>query len=150
MPFTPQTKIGDVVLEMPATMRVFEELNVDYCCGGHRSLSEACVHAGKDLTEVLAKLEAIQASAPTSSDPKKWQDAPLVDLIAHIETKHHAFTRSELARVTPLMEKVLKVHGDHHPELARIAQCFKAMYSDLMPHLDKEEQILFPFIRNLE
>ena len=150
MVFHAQTRIGDVVLEMPATMRVFEELNVDYCCGGHRSLAEACLHAGKNLTDVVAKLEAIQASAPTSSDPKKWQDAPLEELIAHIETKHHSFTRTELARVAPLMEKVLKVHGDHHPELIRIAQCFEAMNNDLIPHLGKEEQILFPFIRNIE
>lgn len=150
MSFNAQTRIGDVVLEMPATMRVFEELNVDYCCGGHRSLAEACVHAGKELTEVLAKLDALQTSAPTPTDPKKWQDAPLVDLIAHIENQHHTFTRSELERVAPLMEKVLKVHGDHHPELVRIAQCFEAMHSDLMPHLGKEEQILFPFIRSLE
>jgi regulator of cell morphogenesis and NO signaling len=48
------------------------------------------------------------------------------------------------------MEKVLSVHGDHHPELARVAQCFEAMDPDLRPHLEKEEQILFPFVRNLE
>jgi len=150
MTFDPQTRIGDIVLDFPATMRAFEALNVDYCCGGHRSLADACAHAGKDLPEVLARLAEVEASAPASSDPGNWQSAPLAELIAHIEATHHAFTRSELARVAPLMEKVLQVHGEHHPELARIAQCFAAMDSELAPHLDKEEQILFPFVRNLE
>jgi regulator of cell morphogenesis and NO signaling len=150
MKFDAQTRIGDIVLEFPATMRAFEALNVDYCCGGHRSLADACAHAGKDLPEVLARLAEVEASAPAATDPGTWQAAPLAELIAHIEATHHAFTRSELARVAPLMEKVLKVHGDHHPELARIAQCFAAMANDLAPHLDKEEQILFPFVRSLE
>ena len=150
MTFDARTKIGDIVLEFPATMRLFEELNVDYCCGGHRSLAEACAHAGRELPEVLAKLDGLQAAAPRATDPGIWQTAPLTELIAHIEATHHAFTRSELARVAPLLAKVLQVHGEHHPELARIAQCFEAMDADLKPHLEKEERILFPFVRNLE
>jgi len=150
MVFDARTRIGDIVLEFPATMRAFEALNVDYCCGGHRSLADACAHADRPLAEVLAKLEGIQAIAPAAGDPGIWQTAPLTDLIAHIEATHHAFTRSELSRVAPLMAKVLQVHGDHHPELARIAQCFAAMDADLRPHLEKEEQILFPYVRKLE
>jgi regulator of cell morphogenesis and NO signaling len=150
MSFDVQTKIGDIVLEVPATMRIFESLNIDYCCGGQRTLAAACAHAGKDLQEVQDKLANLQVAAPAPSDPKVWQSASLTELIDHIEATHHAFTRSELARVAPLMEKVLSVHGDHHPELARVAQCFEAMDRDLRPHLEKEEQILFPFVRNLE
>ena len=150
MKFEAQTKIGDIVLDFPTTMRVFEALNVDYCCGGHRSLAEACAHAGKALPEVLLQLQSLELSAPANSDPKVWQTAPLSELIAHIVATHHLFTRTELQRVAPLMAKVLQVHGGQHPELARIAQCFQAMASDLGPHLDKEEQILFPYIRSLE
>ena len=150
MAFTPQTRIGDIVLDLPATMRIFEDLNVDYCCGGHRTLAEACAHAGKDLETVLTRLDGIGAAEPAPTDPGPWQTAPLAELIAHLEATHHVFTRSELARVAPLMARVLQVHGEHHPELARIAELFAAMRGDLMPHLEKEEQILFPFIRNLE
>jgi len=149
MTFNAQTKIGDIVLESPATMRVFEALNVDYCCGGHRGLAEACAHAGRELGEVMAALGSVQTGAPAAGDPSGWMTAPLGDLIAHLEATHHVFTRTELDRVAPLMAKVLTVHGEHHPELARIAGLFAAMYGDLMPHLAKEEQILFPFIRGL-
>jgi regulator of cell morphogenesis and NO signaling len=150
MNINPQTRIGDMVLETPAAMRVFEQLNVDYCCGGHRSLAEACAHAGRSYEEVAAKLAEVPDQAPAASDPAAWKEATLSSLIAHIEATHHVFTRSELARVAPLMEKVLRVHGEHHPELARISECFTAMADDLGPHLEKEEQILFPYVRAME
>jgi regulator of cell morphogenesis and NO signaling len=150
MNFTTATKIGDLVLEWPGAMRVLEGLNVDYCCGGHRSLAEACGLAGLDPDEVLGRLEAVQADRPGPADPKAWQEAALTDLMAHLEATHHVFTREELARVAPLMARVLQVHGDRHPELARTSACFLAMAADLEPHLLKEEEILFPFIRGLE
>lgn len=149
-PFDPQTRIGDLVLDQPATMRVFEALNVDYCCGGHRSLAEACAHAGLGLPEVQAALAALAGAPAADIDPGAWRDATLAALMAHLEATHHAFTRAELGRIAPLMEKVLRVHGEHHPELARIDVCFRAMAADLGPHLDKEEQILFPYVRSLE
>ena len=150
MTFNPSAKIGDLVLELPAAMRIFERLNIDYCCGGHRSLTEACALAGKDPAEVIQALEALEATATAPTDPKVWAEAPLVTLVAHIERTHHTFTREELARVAPLMEKVARVHGANHPELARLEQCFLAMQADLLPHLEKEEQVLFPFIRAME
>jgi regulator of cell morphogenesis and NO signaling len=149
MTFNPSAKIGDLVLELPAAMRVFEGLNIDYCCGGHRSLAEACTLAGKNPAEVILALEALQATAPAPTDPKVWAEAPLAALAEHIETTHHVFTREELARVAPLMEKVVRVHGANHPELIRLEQCFQAMRADLLPHLEKEEQVLFPFIRGM-
>jgi regulator of cell morphogenesis and NO signaling len=150
MNLTPQTRIGDLVLETPAAMRVFEELNVDYCCGGHRSMTEACAQAGRTYEEVAAKLATLSGQETAPSDPSVWREAPLTELIAHIESTHHVFTRTELARVAPLMEKVLRVHGEHHAELERVAECFQAMADDLVPHLEKEEQILFPYVRKME
>ncbi len=150
MSFTPQTKIGDVVLRKPEAMRVFERLNLDYCCGGHRTMSEVCSKEGLDAVQVIAELEALSDSPQGSNDPEVWASARLTDLIAHIEVRHHTFTREELHRVAPLMEKVLRVHGGHHPELAEISSLFENLMADLLPHLQKEEQILFPYIRNLE
>jgi regulator of cell morphogenesis and NO signaling len=147
MTFQSTTRIGDLVLELPQVMRLFETLNIDYCCGGHRSLADACALAGQDAEAVLQRLRGLGAEPAAPSDPKAWATAPLAELAAHIEARHHRFTREELARVAPLMTKVAQVHGEHHPELARMEQVFLAMQADLLPHLEKEEQILFPFIR---
>ena len=74
----------------------------------------------------------------------------MTDLLAHIEATHHAFLRSELPRLNTLLEKVLSAHGENHPELDEVFDLFQALAGDLMPHLMKEEQILFPFIRQMD
>jgi len=150
MTFTAQTRIGDVVLEMPEAMRLFEQLDLDYCCGGHHPLGKVCEQAGLNVADVIQRLDALRSLPREAVDARRWTEADLTDLIAHIETRHHTFTREELQRMAPLMEKVLKVHGHSHAELGRISECFLALYADLMPHLEKEERILFPYIRGLE
>ncbi len=150
MHFSSQTRIGDIVLENPGTMRLFESRNIDYCCGGHRSLAEACAQAGVAVEEMLPRLAELEAPAAAPLDPATLAAGSLTDLIAHIEATHHTFTRDELGRVAPLMEKVARVHGPNHPELVRVGRLFESLRADLMPHLEKEEQILFPYIRKLE
>ena len=144
------TKVGELVMARPETMRYFEGLGIDYCCGGHRGLGEACELAGQDAAKVLADLATLEP--PTAGVPslKDWTTAPLADLIAHIVPTHHDYLREELPRLDMLMGKVLRAHGERHAELARVGEIFQALMADLMPHLMKEEQILFPFITQME
>ena len=145
-----QTKLGDLVLARPETMRYFEGIGLDYCCGGHRSLGEACTAAGLDPVAIQKELEGVKAAGEGTPDLQAWTTASLEALTNHLVATHHAYLRSELPRLGRLMEKVLGVHGDKHPELARVAEIFEALHADLMPHLMKEEQILFPFIVRME
>ena len=68
----------------------------------------------------------------------------------HLESSHHAYLRAELPRLEALLQKVLRAHGENHPELQEVSARFEELAADLIPHLMKEEQILFPFIRQLE
>ncbi|BDU68523.1 iron-sulfur cluster repair di-iron protein [Geothrix oryzae] len=144
------TKVGELVMARPETMRYFERLGIDYCCGGHRSLAEACQLAHQDPEEVLKGLATVEI--PTAGVPslRDWTDAPLGDLIQHIVATHHDYLREEMPRLEMLLEKVLRAHGERHPELERVGQLYRALVADLMPHMMKEEQILFPFIRQME
>jgi len=144
------TKVGDLVLAWPQAMRYLEGQGVDYCCGGHRSLREASVAAGRAPGDILAGLAALEAPVAGTAVPQSWMEASLTDLLAHIEATHHAFLRSELPRLNTLLEKVLSAHGENHPELDEVFDLFQALAGDLMPHLTKEEQILFPFIRQMD
>ncbi len=144
------TKLGDLVMARPETMRYFERLGIDYCCGGHRSLSEACQVAHQDPAEVLKGLATLQAPATGVPSLRDWTQAPLVDLIGHIVATHHDYLREELPRLEGLLEKVLRAHGENHSELARVGELYRALVADLMPHMMKEEQILFPFIMSME
>ncbi|MBI1752195.1 MAG: iron-sulfur cluster repair di-iron protein [Acidobacteria bacterium] len=142
------TKVGALVLARPETMRYLEGQGVDYCCGGHRSLREACEVAGRSPEEVLAGLAALGAGGAALA--RNWTEASLTELMAHIEATHHAYLRVELPRLDKLLEKVLNAHSGNHPELDEVFDLFQALSMDLMPHLLKEEQILFPFIRSME
>jgi regulator of cell morphogenesis and NO signaling len=144
------TKVGELVLERPETMRTFERLGIDYCCGGHRSLEEACRLAKQDPAAVLATLATLAPPSAGVPSLQDWTRASLTDLIQHIVATHHDYLREELPRLDLLMGKVLRAHGERHAELARVAEICEALAADLMPHLMKEEQILFPFIRQME
>lgn len=144
------TKVGDLILAWPQAMRHLEALGIDYCCGGHRPLREACALAGRDAQAVLRDLVALVADRGGADSPQVWASASLTDLMVHIEATHHAYLKVELPRLATLLEKVLGAHGERHPELDEVFDLLQALTSDMLPHLQKEEQILFPFIRSQE
>src|ERR1051325_3223582 len=135
--------VRDVAVEIPQSTRLFEELKIDYCCGGNRPLAEACSSAGINVDNVMELLAEAAQSTPDAID---FQNASLPELIAHILDTHHGFTKSEMARLQLLADKVLAAHGGNHPELVHLDELFTRLCADLKPHMFKEEQILFPYI----
>jgi regulator of cell morphogenesis and NO signaling len=141
--------VRELALENPASARVFEKLGIDYCCGGKKSLEEACRAANLSIDQVVASLE--QAShAPSTQESRNWDRESLAVLIAHIQNTHHKYTREEIARLGPLFEKVCSVHGGRHPELLEVYEAFKGLAQELGAHMMKEEMILFPCIVRME
>lgn len=142
------TPVGTLVTQNPARARAFERLGIDYCCGGKKSLADACAARGVDVELAIALLDLQDARAGGSApDPSAMS---LVDLLDDIEGNHHAFLRAELPRLDRLTERVLSAHGDRDPRLAEIRRVFLSLREELESHLDKEERVLFPIIRELE
>jgi regulator of cell morphogenesis and NO signaling len=142
--------VGQLVAEQPAAVRVLERLGIDYCCGGGKTLNEACREARVPVAEVMDSLDsALRAAAPAAEGPD-WKTAPLADLTGHIRSTHHQFTRREIARLKPLFQRVFLVHGKNHPELAEIQGTFAALAEELAMHMMKEEMVLFPYIERME
>jgi len=140
--------VRDFALEYPAATRVFEKLGIDYCCGGNLSLEQACRTAHLPVDEVLRSIEA--ATAAIAGTEQDWATAPLGELIAHIQSTHHAYTREEIEALPQLLEKVFVVHGATHPELARIRDTFAGLAAELRMHMMKEEMVLFPYVVRME
>lgn len=141
---TPDTTLADLVITRPAIARRLDELGLDYCCGGHHTVSAAVHAAGLDLAETLADLERVpetDVATPTWRDPG--------ELVDWIEATHHAFLGRVLPHLTQLADKVAAVHGGNHTELHEVATLVHALRADLEPHLVKEEQVLFPMVRDL-
>ncbi|HEX8813948.1 MAG TPA: iron-sulfur cluster repair di-iron protein [Terriglobales bacterium] len=141
--------VGNIVAEKPAAAREFETLGIDYCCGGKRTLAEACAEARIGVDEVLARLERSLAAKP-AADEKNWQNEKLSALIAHIMNTHHVFVRSECPRIASLTAKVEAAHAARHPELTGVRTTFIGLANELNAHLMKEEQILFPYLQRME
>ena len=140
--------VRELALKNPAATRIFEKLGIDYCCGGNKSLAEACHGANLNLGAVLESLEKACQSAPAAT--RDWQAEPIAALIAHIRDTHHKFTREEIARLGSLFAKVCAAHGKNHPELFQLRDLFQDLSNELSAHLMKEEMVLFPYLIRLE
>lgn len=139
------TLLSELVTRRPDSAPVFEALGLDYCCGGSRSLADACVAAGIDVDEVVARLvEDAPAERPT-----EWASLDSSELVDHVERTHHVYLGQALPRISTLLSRVSDAHAERHPELHDVSATFEELRSDLEPHLQKEERILFPMIRTL-
>jgi regulator of cell morphogenesis and NO signaling len=147
---TTNMTVRDVATELPQSTRLFEKLKIDYCCGGHKPLAEACASAGVDIGSVMEMLARVTPSNSNDASAPDFQNFTPTKLITHIVDTHHVFTRSEMDRLQALADKVLAAHGGNHPELVNLDELLIRLDADLTPHMFKEEQVLFPYIVSLE
>ncbi|MCB1126227.1 MAG: iron-sulfur cluster repair di-iron protein [Verrucomicrobiae bacterium] len=149
MTLNPETTVGELVVEQPNRSRLFEELRIDYCCGGRKPLRQVCEEKGLALEDVLARLEQLPTESQQSSH-STVAELTLGALIDHIVDEHHAYLRRELPRLDGMIRKVARVHGEKDHRLVTLPVVFAALIAELGDHLAKEERILFPAIRRLE
>lgn len=148
-PVTPAVAVGEIVARDPRAAEVFERLGIDYCCGGRRTLAEACAQRGLDAATVAALL-ASPARAADGDDDHDVSRATIGQLCDHIVVAHHDRLRRELPEISRLAATVVRVHGRDHPELADVQRVFERMRTELEEHLGVEERELFPRCRGLE
>ena len=148
MTFTAQSRVSDIAAGTPATIKVFQQHQIDFCCEGRATIGDACARRALDVEAVLAELESAERKA---GDSIGWLEAPLVDLVRHIQQRYHEPLRGELARLATMMEKVLNRHGDRYPEtLPPLGDVFDRFARGLLIHMRKEDAVLFPAIVALE
>lgn len=140
--------VREIAIEHPASVRVFESLGIDYCCGGQRSLREACERARVSADEVLNQISV--AENEPSADAGDWARASVAELTHHIVDDHHSYIRRESPRLISLFVKVVERHGATHQELKSIQELFHALTDELSLHMMKEENVLFPYLAQME
>ncbi len=143
---TSDTKVGNLAVQHPQATRVFARHGIDFCCGGGQSLRAACEAQGLETQVVLAEIE--QELAVGDEIGGDWDQAPLSDLIDHILITYHRPLDEELPRLETMARKVLEVHGDKDPQrLSELLNVYLGLKAELQQHMMKEEQILFPLIK---
>lgn len=143
-----QIPLSEIVKENPSFARVFLDLEIDFCCGGTRTLSEACGAQELDIEQVKERL--IEVGKKTHQPPIDPEQCSLVDLKDYIVKEHHAFIKESTAPLLALLEKIEAVHGEAHPELIEVHQLFQEAAIELKEHLGKEETMLFPLLSKLD
>jgi regulator of cell morphogenesis and NO signaling len=148
MLITHDTTVADIAATAPATIAVFQRHQIDFCCGGKLPLSRACAAKGLSTDLVLGDLQTATTPEPQEQN---WSEAPLTALVRHIQARYHAHLREELPRLDAMLAKVMSRHGSSLPEiLPPLQQTFRALQKDLLGHMLKEDQVLFPFIEALD
>jgi len=142
MSITPATSLAEIATTIPAAARVFERHRLDFCCGGARTLGDACAARHLDPVAVAAEISA----ALPLTDERRWDDEPLDALVAHIVERHHLYLRRELPRLVTMAAKVERVHADKPDRPAGLADHLREVAAAVESHLAKEEQVLFPMI----
>lgn len=140
--------VGELVAQDYRYAEVFKGFGIDFCCGGKASVESSCIKKGVDPEALYAALDKIKhkPSAAPSLDYDKWALDFLADFI---ENTHHQYVNEALPLLDQYCSKVLRVHGETHPELIEIAQHYQAVADELRGHMPKEENILFPAIRQM-
>ena len=141
-----EQNIGELVAQNYKTASVFKKFKIDFCCNGNRTISEACERKKLDPSQLINELRNTIINVEQNIDFNSWE----LDLLAdYIEKTHHRYVLTKIEEIKPYLNKVTRVHGEHNPELKEIEILFNQSAQELSQHLQKEEMILFPFIRNM-
>lgn len=144
MKFNKNEELGNIVAKYPAAGKIFNQYNIDYCCGGKDTLEKVCLDLSLKSDEIIKLLKTDYDNAPHSRI--NWIHAPYELLIGEILKEHHAFLHTNLSLISDLTKAVLRAHGQNHPELLHIFTVFHKLKSDFEIHLIKEETIQYPAI----
>ena len=148
MPTSTQS-IREIVTQYPSSAKVFHRFDIDLCLQADLSLEGACQELQLSVDQVLEKLTDSEAQerGGMASDPATLS---LARLVQHIVRIHHLCVRQELPRLAEMALKLAATRGDRAPELAKVAELIEKLRGEMYAHIQKEEQVLFPFISQMD
>ncbi len=148
--FNSNQSLGEIVAIMPKASDIFKEYRIDFCCGGHRPLSEAISEQNLKEEVLLGKLDETYEDLQKYPKDVDLREISSTELIDSFIMPHHVFTKAILPEISELATKILKVHGPNHKELFQIHKLVRSLEMELEQHLIKEEEILFPMIKEYD
>ncbi|MGD9930272.1 MAG: iron-sulfur cluster repair di-iron protein [Mangrovibacterium sp.] len=142
---TDQRSIGQIVADDFRAAAIFKQAGIDFCCGGNKSITEACHEKRLNPRHLVEQLnELVITSASATHDFKNWNLGFLADYIVNT---HHQYVQKNLPDLLFYTQKIAAVHGDNHPELRVVEDLFYQINQELTQHLKQEEELLFPAIK---
>lgn len=146
MAIDPVTPIREIALAVPGAMALFDELGLDYCCGGHASLEVACVRAGVPVAGVVSRLEAASRAAANLASFHDWGHERPAAVATHVVEHNYPLEREMMADTSALIAKVVSVYGADHHELREIDALWSELCRAMTKHLHDERPVLEPLM----
>lgn len=141
-----ENKIGEVVAGNFHAAKIFESYGLDFCCGGKRSIEDACITKGVDAAKVLEDLKYMNENNTASARYDTWEADFLADYIIN---NHHSYVVNAISTIEHHLQKVVAAHGEKHTEVVKIESVFAELKNELLNHMAKEERMLFPYIKKM-
>ena len=137
--------VGEIVAKDYRAAAIFKAAGIDFCCGGKQSIEEIFSEKGIERTELISKLKMLETTPNTTTHNfMEWDPGFLCDYIVNT---HHKYVLKSLPELVVYTEKIASVHGERHPELSEVAELFSQVNRELLQHMKKEEDVLFPSIK---
>jgi len=137
--------IADIVTADIRTASIFKRHGIDFCCEGGKILSDVCKEKKIRVSKITNDIEKLNST----KNEKNYNKMSVNALIKHIIETHHKYVKEKIPTIKDFAKKVSKVHGKNYPETNLIYHLFLRLSDELLDHMNKEEEILFPKIKIL-
>lgn len=140
--------VSDIVKSDFRTADVFRKYGIEYCCGGKWPLATACEMKDADLNNVYEDLEKATRNVhvPSIIEYNGWSINFLTDYIINI---HHEYLKKALPQLQDHINRFAEGHRKKFEYLDEVEQIVNQLIKYLVPHLQQEEEIIFPYIRQI-
>jgi regulator of cell morphogenesis and NO signaling len=143
-----QQTLASIVTQNHSTVPVLEKYHLDFCCKGKRTLADACEEKGLDVENISAELE--NATVQTNKNKMPFTQMSAEQLISYILIHHHFYVTQSMPTIFGHLEKVAFKHGERFPYMVEVFNIFGEIKEEMTAHMQKEETILFPRIKEVE
>lgn len=140
--------VTDIVLNDYRTADVFLKYDIEFCCGGKWPLEMVCASRGLDVTEVLRELTKASRAVQFSNNLRfhDWSTNFLIDFIINV---HHEYLKTAVPVALEYVTRFMEGHLKKFPELQPLQEIVAKLHGDIPSHLLSEEEIFFPYIRQI-
>ena len=141
--------VADIALRFPHAIDILNKHHLDYCCNGKKRFDDVCKENNLDPEQIWQELQHANGGS-TTRKPDRFESWTLTLLIDYIVMNHHVYVTRAIPEIKGLLNKVCNAHGEDQPYLLSVREKFNSLSQELLAHMTKEEEILFPAIKKIE
>lgn len=143
------TTVSEIVRNDYRAADLFKKYGINYCCGGNITLQNVCMQRNIDYNQIVNELDFITRNIviSTALNFSEWKLEFMADYIVNV---HHAYQKNALPSIETALISFAEAHKNKIPALEKVVTMFQQLSAIIIPHHLQEEEIIFPYIRQIE